>query len=175
MKKLLCIISLLLVCLLLNGCSANDPIVTQTKNAWVKTGASGILEDYEVRHLHFDQLSTLKTGIGEESYQDYSWLPNSGDIFMFRNRQKWYITILDDQGNVCKKYNSDLAEAANQKSSNINYGNQAEVSRVLADLEEAIFFQAMNIWQFYIGEPSYENTPGEWHSLTDKQMQRVLK
>ena len=100
MKKLLCIISLLLVCLLLNGCSANDPIVTQTKNAWAKTGASGILEDYEVRHLHFDQLSTLKTGIGEESYQDYSWLPNSGDIFMFRNRQKWYITILDDQGNV---------------------------------------------------------------------------
>lgn len=180
MKKILCIILVLIMLLMLTGCSlASDQIITFAKNAWLNSSASGTPENYEVRHLHFDDLSVLKEGIGRD-YQDFDWLPDSGDIFLFVSRNNWYISVLDAQGNVCDSFSSIMAEATsyyvNKNSNKGTVEERLEAAREnLALLDRSMFFQAMVIWQSYIGEPSYENIPGKWHSLTNKEIERMLK
>lgn len=71
MKKRTFLILLLVMSLLLTGCQKQDNLVTLGKIAWAYSTAPGIPEEYEVRHLHFDDVNTLKSSLGSD-WQEYA-------------------------------------------------------------------------------------------------------
>lgn len=160
MKKRTLLILLLVMSLLLTGCQSNDSLVAQAKIAWANSGAPGTPEEYAVHHLHFDDVSVLKSKI--TNWKDYDWMPASGDIFIFfrhaSDDSTCYDVFLSESGEVRKVYTLPDTE-------NLNVFD-------FASIDDMLFFTDIDLW-WISEEKTNENVSGQWHSLTEKQIKQL--
>lgn len=100
-------------------------------------------------------------------------MPDSGEFFIFSNlanHDKYYV-VLTENGKLCKVYTQEDADSVLENTTT-SFSIDV-INAQLAAAEETLFFLGFGLWSTYIGEPSYENIPGQWHSLTEKQIKQL--
>lgn len=176
---------LMCICLVFSGCSAaKDPLVALGEKAWKGANVSG--SGFYISHLRYESTSIIESALGED-YQDYDWLPATGDIFIIWSsdgmKTDWYTVILDDSGNVCGKYDkteSDSVLACVETQYNSGDLSTDQIYDMLDMLYNGKFFIALNAWGIS-SLPDANNgviadyKAGQWHNLSEEQAQQIMK
>lgn len=158
-KRMLCV--LLMVVLLVTGCSGNDPLVSLATQAWHKAGQYGRpVEGIEFLHMEY----TSKQELGErcgESYVDmvkgFGYLPEKGHIFLIQYYgTSLYGVVVSNGGQATKLHDF----------------NQQEDPQSLAEAEDNLFFALLGVLAAF-SPAKDKGSPNAFHYLTEKQVKRI--
>ena len=132
-------------------------LIDKASTAYSKLGLRSVSE---IMHFAYDDKAVVIEGTGID--ESYSWMPESGDIFLFRvQTSKSVFAFVSPQNEVVATYELDLDDK------NTDTGISA--------LKERQFYLMLSIWASYIGNPNYKYELNKWHCLTDEQVAEVRK